>query len=222
MEEITVVLTPVDRAILESYKMAAEGLSDYLGEGYEIVLHSLESLEHSVIKIINGYHTGRKEGAPITDLALKMLAEIRSQNEKGYISYFCKNQKGDALKSSTITIRGEQGRIIGLLCINFYLNTPLYQVLSSISSSQFEMEQSHKSESFVTNTEDLIRHAVIQTRTEVMNSPLISASNKNREIVARLYERGIFNLKDSVVKTANLLGISKNTVYMHIRNICED
>ena len=29
---------------------------------------------------------------------------------------------------------------------------------------------------------------------------------------------GIFNMKDSVVKGAALLGISKNTVYMHIRN----
>ena len=76
-------LTLVDRAILESYKEVAEGLSDYLGEGYEIVLHSLESLESSVIKIINGYHTGRKEGAPITDLALKMLEEIRNSDGPG-------------------------------------------------------------------------------------------------------------------------------------------
>ena len=67
------VLSPTDKVILESYKILMDGLSAYLGEGYEIILHSLEDLDHSVIKIINGHYTERCEGAPITDLALTML-----------------------------------------------------------------------------------------------------------------------------------------------------
>ena len=50
MEQIAVSLTPADRMILESYKTMAEGLSDYLGSGYEIVLHSLETLPRSEIQ----------------------------------------------------------------------------------------------------------------------------------------------------------------------------
>lgn len=42
--------------------------------------------------------------------------------------------------------------------------------------------------------------------------------NQNKEIVIRLYDQGIFNLKDSVIKIADRLGISKNTIYLHIRN----
>lgn len=45
-----------------------DGLALYLGDSYEIVLHSLEELSHSVIKIINGHYTKREVGAPITDL----------------------------------------------------------------------------------------------------------------------------------------------------------
>ncbi len=215
-DQIVLDLTPMDRMILDSYTEVVEGLSNYLGEGYELVLHSLESLEHSVIKIINGYHTGRSEGAPITDLALKMLEEIRSSDGPNYISYFTKNKKGESLKSSTIAIRGEGGRIIGLLCINFYLNTSLQEVISSFVPPQSDP---HRSESFVNNADDLILQTALQVRTEVMENPLISAGNKNREIVSRLFDQGIFNLKDGVIKTANALGISKNTVYMHIRNI---
>ena len=37
-----IVLTEIDRAILSSYKRMCDGLSDYLGSGYEFVLHSLE------------------------------------------------------------------------------------------------------------------------------------------------------------------------------------
>ena len=33
-----------------------------------------------------------------------------------------------------------------------------------------------------------------------------------------LYDKGMFRLKDAVVIAADLLGISKNTIYMHIRN----
>ena len=104
MEEYNVILTPADRVVLESYRSFCEGLANYLGDGYEIVLHSLENLDRSVIKIINGYHTGRKEGAPITDLALRMLESIREQEGTGYIAYFSRNKKNEPLRSTTITI----------------------------------------------------------------------------------------------------------------------
>ena len=73
MKQKPVSLSKTDYAILNSYKILAEGLAEYLGEGCEIVIHSLGNLEHSVIKIINGHHTGRKEGSPITDLGLSMV-----------------------------------------------------------------------------------------------------------------------------------------------------
>ncbi len=83
MKDYTVRLTIIDRMILESYKAMLDGLAHYLGDGYELVLHSLENMEHSAIKVVNGYHTGRKEGAPITDLALAMLGEIEADRDKG-------------------------------------------------------------------------------------------------------------------------------------------
>ena len=97
MEQIAVTLTREDHMILESYKTLAEGLSDYLGSSYEIVLHSLEDLDRSVIKILNGYHTGRREGAPITDLALEMLSRIGENGGTPYVSYFTKNKKEEPL-----------------------------------------------------------------------------------------------------------------------------
>lgn len=220
MADSNITLTPTDRAILESYKLLCEGLSEYIGDAYEIVLHSLESLEHSVVKIINGYYTGRSEGAPITPLALAMLAKIEAQQERGYITYHTRNKKGEPLKSSTIAIQGEDGRIIGVLCINLYMNTPFAQVIGSFFlDSQTLQEHAQESESLADTAEDLILPAVVAVRSQVMDSAAVSQANKNKEIISRLYARGIFNLKDSVVRTAEILGISKNTVYMHIRNL---
>ena len=88
MKQKPIALSKSDLAILESYKVLAEGLANYLGDGYEIVIHSLGNLEHSVIKIINGYHTGRKEGSPITDLGLTMAKNINGkQPRKIYVLF---------------------------------------------------------------------------------------------------------------------------------------
>ena len=49
-----VKLTRTDQKILKSYIPTLQGLAAYLGSSYEIVLHSLEDYDHSVIGIING------------------------------------------------------------------------------------------------------------------------------------------------------------------------
>ena len=219
MKDYTVRLTVIDRMILESYKSMLDGLAHYLGDGYELVLHSLENMEHSAIKVVNGYHTGRKEGAPITDLALAMLGEIQEDREKEYVSYYTKNKNGEQLKSATLAIQGEGSKIIGLLCINFYLNTSFADILSNFIP--LETKTISKSENFVSNVDELIESSVETVRAEVEEDPHIRQLLKNKEIVLRLYNQGIFELKDSVVKTAKHMGISKNTVYMHLRNIQE-
>lgn len=214
-----IVLTEGDQQILESYRFFAEGLSHYLGKSCEIILHSLENFDHSAIKVINGYHTGRKEGAPITNLALSMLSRIQENREMIQdIPYFTKNNKGEPMKSTTITIRGEQGRIIGLMCINFYLNTALSDVLADLSPQAGEASYV---ENFAGTSNEWILDTVDKIKKEVFHDPSITASCKNKEIVKRLNDEGIFNLKDSVITAAEALNISKNTIYLHLRNLSE-
>jgi predicted transcriptional regulator YheO len=218
MTEANVVFTPADHKIIDSYKVLVEGLADYLGDGYEIVLHSLENMDKSVVKIINGHYTGRKEGAPITDLALGMLSKITDDGRPGYISYIAKNKKGEPLKSTTINIKGVEGNIIGLLCINFYMNTPLLQIIESFYNKTVPFENS-VSETFVENTKELLSKTVELAKEQVENDQTILPSNKNREIISLLFQRGVFKIKDSVIFVAEYLGISKHTVYLHLRNI---
>lgn len=222
MKQKPVSLSKGDYQILESYKSFAEGLSDYLGDGYEIVVQSLGNLEHSVIKILNGNHTGRKEGSPITDLGLTMVKTMSEPNELKHMTYFNKTAKGDPLKSCSIAINGEKGNIIGLFCINFYVNTPLSDVISRLLPNVEESASTSSfAESFVEDVDELLRISLKEASDTVYNDRSIATSNKNKEIIAILNDKGIFNFKDSVVKIADMMGISKNTVYMHIRNIAK-
>lgn len=216
MGKTGITLTETDRQILQSYRNVVAGLENYLGEGYEIVLHSLESMEHSVIAIANGHHTGRQEGSPITDLALHMLHSIEEEEQTGFISYFSKNRKGEPLRSSTIVIYGENHRAIGLLCFNFYLNTSIYTVVANL------MDESKSTppmitETFVDNAEDLLSRVVEQVRQDVNDDGRILSSLKNKEIIRRCHAQGVFQIKNAVSRVAQLLGISKNTVYLHLR-----
>ncbi|WGL02959.1 helix-turn-helix transcriptional regulator [Enterococcus faecalis] len=198
-----------------------DGLGNFFGSTHEVILHSLENLESSAIKVINGHFSNRKEGAPITDMALKMLSQVESEHDYAVKPYYNKNQKGVILKSSTIPVIGENDRIIGLICINMHLEMPLIDYLQDLlpSGQQNDMSQELKnSEHFSDNIDELITTSLTKVKQAVESDPNVSHLNQNKEIVICLYDQGIFNLKDSVIKIADRLGISKNTIYLHIRN----
>lgn len=218
MELHEIQLTLIEQQILNSYCSMIPGLAGYLGSGYEIVLHSLENFEHSVICIVNGEHTGRAVGAPITNKALDMLKKFR---ETGLSSetYFSTNSRGEPLKSTTIAIRGENDRIIGLLCMNYYMNTSFREFINNFIPPDIpNIESTPMTETFAANVDDMISSSLEHAKRQIYNDPTISSSNKNKAIIYLLYDKGIFQIKDSVPKVADLLGISKNTVYLHLRN----
>jgi len=212
-----IILTENEKAILNSYIGAVDGLAAYLGESYEIVLHSLESFEHSVIAVRNGFHTGRKIGSPMTDFALSMMEKLTNgETENMHPVYFSKNKLGEPLKSTTIAIRGDTGRIIGMLCMNLYLGTPFLHIVSEMlpqESSVFSPE--NFDEGPVLTIEQELENA----KAVVMNNQAILPSLRNKEIIRQLQSRHVFEIKNSVEQVAQALDISINTVYFHLRNL---
>ncbi len=209
-------LTKADKLILNSYSAMLHGLAEYLGTGFEFVLHSLENYESSAITVINGYHSNRSVGAPITTLALDMLKQIEESNDARhrYVSYFNKTGNGTVTKSATIPITGENDRIIGLLCMNFYMDTPLSKIIETFTDTNNKSER----EVFVENTTELIDNIFDAAWEEVFHNSEIPSVNRNKEVLAILQSKGVFNIKDSVPYVAKRLGISRNTVYLHLRN----
>lgn len=209
-------LSRIDRLILESYVPVIENLAAYLGSSFEIVLHSLEDYEHSVIAIAGGEHSGRSVGAPITDLALDMLDDLSRGHSTSL--YFSRRKTGEPLKCSTIAIRGEKDRIIGLICINMYLNTPLCDLIDALRPTAGDSLSFYAHETFATDVHDLVSTTLDSVSAQVYEDASILPSNKNKAIVEELYRKGIFRMKNAVGIVAELLDISRNTVYMHIRN----
>lgn len=207
-----------DRAILNSYRAVVEGVSALIGNHCEIVLHSLEDLEHSAICIANGHNTNRQEGSPLTDLALKSLHNMKTDNVSK--PYFTRIKNGGLMKSVTIAIRNKNQRIIGLLCININLDVPLSQFIQAFMPSNPMGETS--SVNFASSVEELVSQTVEHTIEEVNADRLVANNNKNRQIVVSLFEKGIFDIKDAINLVADRLDISRHTVYLYIRQIKQD
>lgn len=67
---------------------------------------------------------------------------------------------------------------------------------------------------------DAFTASINNARNQVMSNNNIAAVNKNKELIRILHEKGFFYMKNSVPKVATALtGISKNTVYLHLRSI---
>ena len=104
------------------------------------------------------------------------------------------------------------------MCINFYLNTPVSSILADLLPTE-AAERKYQSENYADNPQELVARAVTAAMEQVKSDPSIPASLKKREIISILDEQGIFQFKDSVTQVAEILTLSKNTVYLHLRNL---
>lgn len=209
-------LSDEDHAILASYFPVVDGIAALLGEHCEIVLHSLEFLEHSAIYIVNGHNTNRKIGSPITDRALWSLHHMQTDSVSK--PYFTKAKGGVLMKSITIAIRNGKQHVIGLICININLDVPMSQFLNSFIAPQ----EADSNVNFASSVEDLVAQTIENTIEEVQNNRNVANNNKNRQIVTTLFEKGIFDIKDAINQVAERLDISRHTVYLYIRQIKQD
>lgn len=210
--------TEEDKTILHSYRAVVDGVSALIGRHCEIVLHSLEDLEHSTICIANGHNTNRQIGSPLTDLALKSLHNMQTDSVSK--PYFTRAKNQGLMKSVTIAIRNKRQRIIGLLCININLDVPVSEFMQAFMPTQAEAEAS--SVNFASSVEELVTQTVEKTIEEVTADRLVANNNKNRQIVISLYEKGIFDIKDAINLVAERLDISRHTVYLYIRQLKQD
>lgn len=183
----------------------------------EIVLHSLQDLKFSAIRIANGEKTGRKIGAPITDLTLRILHDMTGANSGVSKCYFTRAKGGVLMQSVTIAICNCDQRVIGFLCINMNFDVPFSQIMSTFVRPETQAQAVPSSVNFASSVEDLVMQALALTIEEVNADRNVSNNAKNRQIVLNLYEKGIFDIKDAINQVADRPNISKHTVYLYIR-----
>ena len=64
-----------------------------------------------------------------------------------------------------------------------------------------------------------IPQAVVQAKQAVELNANIPSSQRNKAIISELNEQGLFRVKNSVEMVSKELGLSANTVYLHLRSL---
>jgi predicted transcriptional regulator YheO len=210
--------TPRDRQILESIKPVVDGIALFLGKDCEVLLHSFENLEHSVIHIANGHITGRSLGSPITDLGMKLLSEAGIPTPNVPECYFSKTADGKTLRSASIMIRNGSNKPIGMLCINFNMSAPLEHIINTFCCPERQGAE-ESPENFVTNVEDLVKATLRETIRNINNHNDIPNNVKNKAIVQELMGKGVFNIRGAIDIVAREFSVSRYTIYNYIREI---
>jgi len=189
-------------------------LANQLGYDSEIVLHDLTGdYDHTIIAIKNGYITGRKVGDCGTNLGLEVL----KGNDGDNYNYITHTKDGKILRSSSMYIRNDDGKVIGALCINTDI-TPYAQVIEKLK--QFTLGQSQQlDEIFNGNIRDLLSD-LIDRAVKSVGSPVEKMGRKEKfSCIKYLEEKGAFQISKSNERVCEVLRISKYTLYKYLDTI---
>ena len=117
-------LSEEERAIFANAIRQARMLQRTLGPLCEVAIHDFRDLDHSLVHL-EGSLTGRKLGAPITNIVVKAWRQ-QGDSVADIVGYPSSTPGGKSLKSSTSFLRRVDGRVIGAFCMNIDLSDLLH------------------------------------------------------------------------------------------------
>ncbi|MGA3089542.1 MAG: PAS domain-containing protein [Terriglobales bacterium] len=189
-------------------------LGQTLGKLCEIVVHDFSSPERSIIAIANGSLTGREVGDTLDALGFQLLKHHPASD---LLNYRTKTKEGKELRSSSIFLRDEKGQIFGALCINVDV--------SGLLKAQEWLQEALGSAN--TTIDERFEHSVDEVLENLIQNAISSIGKKTSDmtrddkvaIVAYLEAKGAFLIRYSVERVAELLGMTKYTIYNYLDEI---
>ncbi len=205
--------------ILNRYIQMVKGISATFGSNCEVVLHDFSDLKSSIIAIENGKVTGRDVNSSMTEHSFK---QVKSGNtQKDIINYSGKGTDGRIIKSTTMFIRDDSDKVIGCLCINFDV-TELSMAKRVINDMLSFGEDTVKEDNSGKKINDVLSE-VVQTKIDEIGKP-VSYLNKDEkvDIVKGLDLQGVFLIKGAIDYVADILCVSRYTIYNYLDETRED
>lgn len=203
-------------AQIEFYKRLAHGLALQFGPNCEIVVHDLETsdLDRSVVAIENGHVSGRKLGDGPSHIVLEALQSDGPLEDRA--PYLTKTADGKILKSSTIFIRNDAGKPVGVLAINFDIT--LMKGFESILWTFIGAEESKRldPEPITRNIGDLLDDLFRECEHVVGKPAGLMTKDERVRAIGYLDRRGAFLISKSSEKACEFFGSSKYSFYSYL------
>jgi predicted transcriptional regulator YheO len=194
----------------------SKALAKQFGTNCEVVIHDLneESLESSIVAIENGHVTNRKVGDQPSLAVLEALVK-KPEEVEDRLAYLTEVE-GKMIKSSTVYIRDEDGKISGIFGINYDISPMVLfekQLQDFIKVEPAEEQESTQIYHDVNSLlDDLIKRAV-----KLIGRPVAYMTREDKiKAIHFLNEHGAFLITKSGDRISNYFGISKYTMYSYL------
>jgi len=203
---------------LYNYIKLVPFLGVVFGDHCEVAL--LDCSTQKIIAIANGHISGRSIGAPMTDLAEKMMNRRDWEHKDFVANYPGYTASNKLLNASTYFIK-QNGNLLGMLCIN--IDTSDFQKISDIALTLGKLLQGTEGGNTVEHETflDGVSHTITQVLYNIYGKDIPSVFTREERIafLTQLQERGIFSVKGSVPHVAKVLGCSEPTIYRDLSKI---
>jgi predicted transcriptional regulator YheO len=179
----------------------------------EVVIHDFADFEHSIV-CIEGNVTNRRVGGAATDLLLAKASQ--GDTDADLYNYLTSLPGGRLMKSCTVFLRDDEGVAYGAFCVNFDMTAfvGMHKVLASFVTTE---DRGDVVETFANDIEDTIHSIVTDTLHETGQTLALMGRDEKIELIGRLAEKGVFQVKKSVSILADQLGLSRATIYNYLR-----
>ena len=199
----------------------AEGIVAVVGPQCEVVLHDFSDPEHSVV-LIAGNVTGRRVGAPVPDLSF--ISEELSAETPDQVNYRAGGSSRH-LQSSTIWIRDDDGTPVGAVCVNVDYSglNHARELLDRLATATQQVSDLVVDDTFAKDVGDLIGVSIADfLRAHGIPSVAVMSSDDKLRLIQVLEERGLFRIRGAVNRVANLLDVSRATIYNYRSTLKEE
>lgn len=207
--------------ILQSMIPLAEAIAKMIGPNCEVAIHDLTHPQHSIVHIVNGHLSGRKNGDTLGSV-FKEFIQIAQMNQDMIVNYY-DYENGVTSKCTKVLIKDEDGKAIGCFCINTVIDsymqalTVLQQLCETTPIEAFKGESTDEDEN--DNISDVVRDIISNAYMEAKKTKGKLTKAENINIVKFLDDKGIFRVKGSVEWVAKTLKVSRFTIYNYLDQI---
>jgi len=207
-----------NREILEHYVKAGEIIAEMFAPYLEVIIHDLQTPEHSIIAIFNNHITGRKIGDGTSDIGYKKLEDKLPDK---IVNYNNQSPSGADLKSSSLTIRNRDDEIIGSMGLNFDLSSFVnVKEFFEIFTKTFTLDNFPKQEEFFRWS---VKDEIQQALNKYIASHDLQGKVLNRKdklnVVAYMKKDGHIKKKGAISILSEMLAITRPTLYKYIKEV---
>ncbi|MCQ2554859.1 MAG: PAS domain-containing protein [Clostridia bacterium] len=210
-----------DRELLKYYEPLVPFIAALCGESCEVLLHDVTNPDKSVVAIANGFHSNRKIGSPLTDLAKQIISD-GTYRTCDYVARYKAYSGAKEFLSYTFFIKNQKNELVGMLCIN--RDTQVVKELDHVIAAlkeQFNLFTDIEAESAYREVLDMpaadILHLQVKKAIDEESIPVKRMTQDERvALVLKMKEQGILNMKGAVKEISSQLDISEPTVYRYL------